>query len=324
MYQIGFVMILVLYVGDSFGVGRGGCLFGVYFWMVGWKVFIVIVVLLVMFLVIQFGLYLFVGFVESGDLFVFELMFLKFLVVNISIGFIVLLVFVFVGWFVKVLWCVVFSVLCSFDCCCLVMYFLGLFVIVGLVMGVVGVIVVEQVGWIGFLIIGMMVGLFIVMFFLMLMQIVGEEIMFCGVFLFVVGLWFWFVKLVFFMGFIFLSVMFVFLYGFSDLLLFVYYFFFFVCMVVMGLFICGFEVVIVFYMVNNFLMMIFNVVLSGGGVVVVDCLEGFIGGFVFFLFVVGSFVVFVMVGIWECLCCCVGMYCQVCWDGDVIGLLIFV
>jgi membrane protease YdiL (CAAX protease family) len=251
--------------------------FGVHIRMAWWKSLIVIAVLPLTLLLTQLGFYLLAGLVE-GDPFAQELTPLKLLAANLSTGVTALLALALVGRFAKVPWRSVFSAPRGFDRRRLVIYFLGSLVIVGLGMAVVGLTASEAVGWTGFGLTGTTVGLLVVIVLSTPIQTTGEEIMFRGAVLPAAGSWFRSVKPAFITGLAVSSLMFAFLHGSTDPILFAYYIVFSVCTAVMGLITRGLEAAIAFHTANNLVTTTINALFAGGGAVAVERSEGSAGG----------------------------------------------
>ncbi len=251
--------------------------FGVHIRMPWWKSVILIAALPVTLLLTQLGLYLLAGLVE-GDPFAQELTPLKLLAANLSTGVTALLALTLIGWFATVPWRIVFSAPRLFDRRRLLIYFLGSLVIVGLGMALVGVTASEAVGWTGFGVTSMTVGILVVMVLSTPIQTTGEEIIFRGAILPAAGSWFRSVKPAFITGLMVSSLMFALVHGSTDPNLFAYYIFFSVCTAVMGLITRGLEAAIAFHTANNLWTTTMNALLTGGGAVAVDRSAGSVGG----------------------------------------------
>ncbi|MFJ3407102.1 lysostaphin resistance A-like protein [Promicromonospora sp. NPDC090134] len=148
----------------------------------------------------------------------------------------------------------------------------------GLAMAVVGLTASEAVGWTGFGLTGTTVGILVVIVPSTPIQTTGEEIMFRGAVLPAAGSWFRSVKPAFITGLVVSSLMFAFLHGSSDPILFAYYIVFSVCTAVMGLITRGLEAAIAFHTANNLVTTTINALFAGGGAVAVERSEGSAGG----------------------------------------------
>lgn len=281
---------------DAFDAGSRP--FGVHIRMTWWKSVIVIVALPTTLLLTQIGLYLLAGLVE-GDPFAQELTPLKLLAANLSTGLTALLALALVGRFAKVPWRIVFSAPRRFDRRRLTIYFLGSLVIVALGMVVVGLTASEEVGWTSFGITGTTLGLLVVVVLSTPIQTAGEEVMFRGAVLPATGSWFRAARPAFITGLVVSSLMFAFLHGTTDPLLFAYYLFFSVCTAIMGLITRGLEAAIAFHTANNMVTTTFSALFTGGGAVAVERSEGSAGGLALLVPAAASLAALVMVWLRE-------------------------
>lgn len=272
--------------------------FGVHIRMAWWKSIIVIVALPLALAVSQLGLYLLAGLIE-GDPFAPELTPLKLLAANLSTGLTALLALVLVGRFAQVPWRTVFSAPRRFDRRRLGIYFLGSLVIVGAVMAIVGLTSAEAVGWTELAVTGTTIGLLVVVVLTTPIQTTGEEIILRGAILPAAGSWFRAVRPAFITGLVVSSLIFAFLHGSSDPILFGYYLFFSVCTAVMGLLTRGLEAAIAFHTANNLVVTTLNTLFAGGGAVEVERSAGQAGGLALLLPALASLGVLVMVWLRE-------------------------
>lgn len=272
--------------------------FGVHIRMAWWKGIIVVLALPLTLGVSQLGLYLLAGLIE-GDPFAPELTPLKLLAANLSTGLTALLALVLVGRFAKVPWRVVFSAPRRFDRRRLVIYFLGSLVIVAIVMAIVGLTASEAIGWTEFTVTGTTVGILVVVILTTPIQATGEEIVLRGAILPAAGSWFRAVRPAFITGLVVSSLIFAFLHGSSDPILFGYYIFFSVCTALMGLITRGLEAAIAFHTANNLVVTILNSLFSGGGAIAVERSEGQAGGLALLLPAAASLGALIMVWLRE-------------------------
>lgn len=273
--------------------------FGVHFRIAWWKSLVVIVALPLALAITQLAFYLLAGLAEGRDPFAQDLTPLKLLAANLSTGITALLALVLVGRFAKVPWRFVFSAPRRFDRRRLLVYFLGSLVIVGIAFAVVGLTAAEAVGWTTLSITGTTVGLVIVVILSTPIQTAGEEIIFRGAILPAAGSWFRSVKPAFLTGLIVSSLMFAFLHGSTDPLLFTYYLVFSVATAVMGVITRGLEAAIAFHTANNLVVTTINALFAGGGAVAVERSEGAAGGLSLLIPAAASIAVLAMVWLRE-------------------------
>lgn len=272
--------------------------FGVHIRMAWWKGLIVVVALPVALAVSQLGLYLLAGLIE-GDPFASELTPLKLLAANLSTGITALLALFLVGRFAKVPWRTVFSAPRRFDRRRLVISFLGSLAIVGVVMAIVGFTASEAIGWTGIAVTGTTVGILVVVVLTTPIQAAGEEIILRGAVLPAAGSWFRSVKPAFITGLVVSSLMFAFLHGMTDPILFGYYIIFSVCTALMGLITRGLEAAIAFHTANNLVVTTLNSLFAGGGAIAVERSAGQAGGLALLLPAAASIGALVMVWLRE-------------------------
>lgn len=273
--------------------------FGVHFRIAWWKSLVVIVALPLALAITQLAFYLLAGLAEGRDPFAQDLTPLKLLAANLSTGITALLALVLVGRFAKVPWRFVFSAPRRFDRRRLLVYFLGSLVIVGIAFAVVWLTAAEAVGWTTLSITGTTVGLVIVVILSTPIQTAGEEIIFRGAILPAAGSWFRSVKPAFLTGLIVSSLMFAFLHGSTDPLLFTYYLVFSVATAVMGVITRGLEAAIAFHTANNLVVTTINALFAGGGAVAVERSEGAAGGLSLLIPAAASIAVLAMVWLRE-------------------------
>lgn len=272
--------------------------FGVHIRMAWWKGIIVVLALPLALGVSQLGLYLLAGLIE-GNPFAPELTPLKLLAANLSTGLTALLALAMVGRFAKVRWRVVFSAPRRFDRRRLVVYFLGSLVIVGIVMAIVGLTASEAIGWTELTVTGTTIGILVVVVLTTPIQAIGEEIVLRGAILPAAGSWFRAVRPAFITGLVVSSLIFAFLHGSSDPILFGYYIFFSVCTALMGLITRGLEAAIAFHTANNLVVTVLNSLFAGGGAIAVERSEGQAGGLALLLPAAASLGALIMVWLRE-------------------------
>jgi uncharacterized protein len=273
--------------------------FGVHIRMARWKSVVLIVLLPLILIVSQLGLYLVAGVIEGRDPFAAELSPLKLVAANLSTGLTALLALALVGRFAKVPWRAVFSSPRRFDTRRLVSYFLGSLLIVGVAMALVGLLAPSAVGWTGFGITATTVGILIATLLTTPLQTVGEEIVLRGAVLPAAGSWFRAVRPALIVGIALSSLMFAFLHGSTDPLLFTYYLVFSVSMAAMGLLTRGLEAAIAFHTANNLIVTSLNALLTGGDTIIVERSAGDAGGLVLLLPMAASVAALVMVWLVE-------------------------
>lgn len=273
--------------------------FGVHYRMAWWKSLIVIVALPLTLVITQLGLYLLAGLAEGRDPFAQELTPLTLLGANLSTGLTALLALVLVGRFAKVPWRIVFSAPRRFDGRRLLIYFLGSAVIVGVAFSAVGLISPESVGWTTLSVTGTTVGILVVILLSTPIQTAGEEVILRGAILPAAGSWFRAVKPAFITGLIVSSLMFAYLHGSTDPLLFAYYLVFSVATAVMGLITRGLEAAIAFHTANNLAVTTINALFAGGGAIAVERSEGAAGGLTLLIPAAASLAALAMVALRE-------------------------
>lgn len=252
--------------------------FGIHYRMAWWKSLIVIVALPLTLVVTQLAFYLLAGLAEGRDPFAQDLSPLKLFGANLSTGVTAVVALVLVGRFARVPWRFVFSAPRRFDGRRLLMYFLGSLAIVGVAFALVGLSAAGAVGWTTLSITSTTVGILVVVILSTPIQTAGEEIIFRGAVLPAAGSWFRSVKPAFLTGLVVSSLMFAFLHGSTDPMLFAYYLVFSVATAVMGLLTRGLEAAIAFHTANNLVVTTINALFAGGGVVAVERSEGAAGG----------------------------------------------
>lgn len=252
--------------------------FGIHYRMAWWKSLIVIVALPLTLVVTQLAFYLLAGLAEGRDPFAQDLSLLKLLGANLSTGVTALVALVLVGRFAKVPWRFVFSAPRRFDRRRLLIYFLGSLAIVGVAFALVGLTAAGAVGWTTLTVTSTTIGILVVVILSTPIQTAGEEIILRGAVLPAAGSWFRSVKPAFLTGLVVSSLMFAFLHGSTDPMLFAYYLVFSVATAVMGLLTRGLEAAIAFHTANNLVVTTINALFAGGGVVAVERSEGAAGG----------------------------------------------
>ncbi|WP_170296950.1 CPBP family intramembrane glutamic endopeptidase [Agromyces salentinus] len=267
--------------------------------MAWWKSLIVIVALPLTLVVTQLAFYLLAGLVEGRDPFAQDLSPLKLLGANLSTGVTALLALVLVGRFAEVPWRFVFSAPRRFDRRRLLVSFLGSLAVVGVSFALVGLTAAEAVGWTTLSITSTTVGILVVVILSTPIQAAGEEIIFRGAVLPAAGSWFRSVKPAFLTGLIISSLMFAFLHGSTDPMLFAYYLVFSVATAVMGLITRGLEAAIAFHTANNLVVTTINALFAGGGVVAVERSEGAAGGLALLIPAAASLAALTMVWLQE-------------------------
>lgn len=252
--------------------------FGIHYRMAWWKSLFVIVALPLTLVVTQLAFYLLAGLAEGRDPFAQDLSPLKLLGANLSTGVTALVALVLVGRFAKVPWRFVFSAPRRFDRRRLLMYFLGSLAIVGVAFALVGLTAAGAVGWTTLTVTSTTIGILVVVILSTPIQTAGEEIILRGAILPAAGSWFRSIKPAFVTGLVVSSLMFAFLHGSTDPMLFAYYLVFSVATAVMGLLTRGLEAAIAFHTANNLVVTTINALFAGGGVVAVERSEGAAGG----------------------------------------------
>jgi membrane protease YdiL (CAAX protease family) len=252
--------------------------FGIHYRMAWWKSLFVIVALPLTLVVTQLAFYLLAGLAEGRDPFAQDLSPLKLLGANLSTGVTALVALVLVGRFAKVPWRFVFSAPRRFDRRRLLMYFLGSLAIVGVAFALVGLTAAGAVGWTTLTVTSTTIGILVVVILSTPIQTAGEEIILRGAILPAAGSWFRSMKPAFLTGLVVSSLMFAFLHGSTDPMLFAYYLVFSVATAVMGLLTRGLEAAIAFHTANNLVVTTINALFAGGGVVAVERSEGAAGG----------------------------------------------
>jgi len=252
--------------------------FGTHIQMAWWKSLIVIAAIPLTLLLLQLGFYFLAGLVEGGDPLESTLTPLKLLAANLSTGLTALLAVVLVSRFARVPWRSVFSSPRPFDPRRLAIYFVGSVVLVGAGTAAVAAVAPDATGWVGFGVSGTTVALLAVVVLSTPIQSAGEEIMFRGAMLPAAASWFRAVRLAFIIGLVVSSLSFAVVHAASDRWLIGYYLFFSACTVLMGLITRGLEAAIAFHVANNVVVTTVNVLLAGGGSLVVDRTEGAGGG----------------------------------------------
>ncbi|WP_285363277.1 type II CAAX endopeptidase family protein [Microbacterium sp. LMC-P-041] len=252
--------------------------FGIHYRMAWWKSLFVIVALPLTLVVTQLAFYLLAGLAEGRDPFAQDLSPLKLLGANLSTGVTALVALVLVGRFAKVPWRFVFSAPRRFDRRRLLMYFLGSLAIVGVAFALVGLTAAGAVGWTTLTVTSTTIGILVVVILSTPIQTAGEEIILRGAILPAAGSWFRSIKPAFLTGLVVSSLMFAFLHGSTDPMLFAYYLVFSVATAVMGLLTRGLEAAIAFHTANNLVVTTINALFAGGGVVAVERSEGAAGG----------------------------------------------
>ncbi|MGW7680838.1 CPBP family intramembrane glutamic endopeptidase [Kribbella sp. NPDC054772] len=253
--------------------------FGTHIRLAWWKSLIVIVAIPVTLLVLQLGLYLVAGLFEGDDdPLESTLTPLKLLAANISTGLTALLALVLVSWFARVPWRRVLSSPRRFDQRRLLTSFAASAVLVGAATAVVAVVAPDAPGWVGFGISGTTVAMLVVVLLTTPLQSAGEELMFRGAVLPAAGSWFRAVRPAIIAGLVVSSLSFALLHGAGDPWLIGYYVFLSVCTALMGLISRGLEAAMGFHIANNLVTTTVNVLMAGGGALVVDRSAGAGGG----------------------------------------------
>lgn len=252
--------------------------FGTHIRMAWWRALIVIAAIPLTLLLLQLGFYLLAGLIGGGDPFASTLTPLKLLAANLGTGLTAVLAVVLVARFSGVPWRSVFSSPRRFDPRRLAIYCAGSVVLVAAGTAVVAAVAPDATGWVGFGFSGTTVALLAVVILSTPIQSAGEEIMFRGAVLPAAASWFRAVRPAFITGLVVSSLSFAAVHAAGDRWLSGYYVFLSACTALMGLLTRGLEAAIAFHVANNVVATTVNVLLAGGGSLVVDRTAGAGGG----------------------------------------------